>query len=189
MATASKGNDEFWKACSGSEIRVSDLDFGEAEPPRSWRRFYFVAFRSSYPSAGCSPAEPASVWLDGGSLPTGPVNAIEDHWSSLTLQPKTVENHPHVLEKKPEENALFVFGHSRNRRSPTITKDQYVFVQKETDYESQLQYFDARFYISTLARFLTTDPLLQQVDNNSLLKPQDLNVYAYCNSESVSEKS
>jgi RHS repeat-associated protein len=89
------------------------------------------------------------------------------------------------LEKKPEENALFVFGHSRNRRSPTITKDQYVFVQKETDYESQLQYFDARFYISTLARFLTTDPLLQQVDNNSLLKPQDLNVYAYCNSDPV----
>ena len=102
--------DEFWKACSGSEIKVSDLDFGEAEPPRSWRRFYFVAFRSSYPLAGCSPAEPASVSLDGESLRAGPINAIEDHRSSLTLQSKTVENHPHVLEKKHTHRGLVAVG-------------------------------------------------------------------------------
>ena len=29
---------------------------------------YFVTLRSSYPLAGCSPAEPASVLLDGRSL-------------------------------------------------------------------------------------------------------------------------
>ncbi len=68
MATSSKRNEEFYKACSGSEIKVCRFAFGEVWPPQRRRRLYFVAFRSSYPLAGCSPAEPASVSLDKRNL-------------------------------------------------------------------------------------------------------------------------
>jgi hypothetical protein len=41
------------------------LPSGEVLASPDAETFYFVAFRSSYPLAGCSPAEPASVLLDG----------------------------------------------------------------------------------------------------------------------------
>src|SRR5438128_393649 len=54
------------------------LPFGEAlDLPKKWRRIYFVA-SSSYPSAGCSLAEPASVSLDAITLPTTPVVVKSD---------------------------------------------------------------------------------------------------------------
>ena len=54
----------FFEACSGSEIKVSILPLGRFWSPQRWRRFLFRRRRSSYPSAGCSSAEPASVSLD-----------------------------------------------------------------------------------------------------------------------------
>jgi hypothetical protein len=68
MATSSKRTLSFGEACSGSEIKVSRFPFGEVWASPNAETFHFVAFRSSYPLAGCSPAEPASVSLDKGSL-------------------------------------------------------------------------------------------------------------------------
>ena len=69
MATSSKRNDEFWKACSGSEIKsLAASIWGGFGLPKCGDVFYFVAFRSSYPLAGCSPAEPTSVSLDDKTL-------------------------------------------------------------------------------------------------------------------------
>ena len=71
MATSSKRNDEFWKACSGSEIKGLLLNIGGGLASPNAETFYFVTFRSSYPLVGCSPAEPTSVWLDDQKLTAG----------------------------------------------------------------------------------------------------------------------
>ena len=59
----------FGKACSGSEIKGLQISIGGGFGlPQCGDVSYFVAFRSSYPLAGCSPAEPASVSLDSSIL-------------------------------------------------------------------------------------------------------------------------
>jgi hypothetical protein len=73
MATSSKRNAEFCQACSGSEIKGLPIClWGGFGLPKGGDVFYFVAFRSSYPLAGCSPAEPAFVSLDDQSLTVCP---------------------------------------------------------------------------------------------------------------------
>src|SRR6266581_4671008 len=47
-------------------VRICFL--GRCWPPQKWRRILFRRLRSSYPSAGCSSAEPASVSLDEDNL-------------------------------------------------------------------------------------------------------------------------
>lgn len=63
----------FGKACSGSEIKGLRLFIrGGFSLPECGDAFYFVVFRSSYPLAGCSPAEPAAVSLDSSNVrPSG----------------------------------------------------------------------------------------------------------------------
>jgi len=51
------------------------------------------------------------------------------------------------------------------------------FTGKERDQETGLDYFGARYYGSTIARFTTVDPLLDQ--RAALLNPQRWNRYAY----------
>jgi hypothetical protein len=59
----------FGKACSGSEIKgLPIFIWGGFGLPKCGDVASFVAFRSSYPLAGCSPAEPASVSLDSSIL-------------------------------------------------------------------------------------------------------------------------
>ena len=69
----------------GSEIKVGLVLFGEAfDLPKSGRRFYFVA-SSSYPSAGCSSAEPASVSLDESNLSQSSGFSSSSSWVAGTL--------------------------------------------------------------------------------------------------------
>src|SRR2546421_1455850 len=70
-----------------------------------WRRFYFVAFRSHYPLAGCSPAEPASVWLDGKNLTAswagsivGAFNLLRRSIGQRTVQPLAIVEDFAVIE-------------------------------------------------------------------------------------------
>jgi hypothetical protein len=53
----------FFKAWEGSENRIRGESRGSAWPPRLWQTT-FSSPSSSYPSAGCSSAEPASVSLE-----------------------------------------------------------------------------------------------------------------------------
>lgn len=57
---------------------------------------------------------------------------------------------------------------------PQYTPNHYKFTGKERDAESGLDNFEARYYGSTMGRFMSPDPL-----GGSLLNPQSLNKYAY----------
>src|SRR5262249_18126568 len=57
------------------------------------------------------------------------------------------------------------------------TANHYKFTRKERDSETGLDYFGARYYGSTMGRFLQTDPIWVKADR--LVDPQRLNLYAY----------
>jgi RHS repeat-associated protein len=51
------------------------------------------------------------------------------------------------------------------------------YTGKERDTESGNDYFGARYYASTMGRFLSPDPLF--IDAQRLTDPQSLNLYSY----------
>ena len=51
------------------------------------------------------------------------------------------------------------------------------FTEKERDIETGLDYFEARYYGSTLGRFTSTDPIL--ITPERLIDPQEINRYQY----------
>src|SRR5262249_9122187 len=59
----------------------------------------------------------------------------------------------------------------------TVQSSTYLFVQKETDQESDLQYFEARYMTAEVARFLSVDPVI--TNRMALLVPQRQHAYAY----------
>lgn len=99
---------------------------------------------------------------------------LHDHLGStnITLDPngKVIEqmvNHP--------------FGRQRlDANSGTSPKANYKFTGKETDGESELQYFEARYLCSSPAHFISVDPLLKVVGNRNIMMPQLMNGYNYC---------
>jgi RHS repeat-associated protein len=54
---------------------------------------------------------------------------------------------------------------------------EHFFTGKERDTESQLDYFGARYYASSMGRFMSPDPLY--IEMHRLVDPQQLNLYAY----------
>ena len=81
-----------------------------------------------------------------------------------------------------EEEALYPFGSLRNVFEPRCVNENYKFTHKERDQESGLQYFEARFHAGNLARFTRIDPLGASLRSTWFLKPQEMNLYAYCGS-------
>ena len=61
--------------------------------------------------------------------------------------------------------------------SPPADNNHYKFTGKERDAESGNDYFGARYYGSTMGRFLSPDPIIQ--NELRLLNPQRWNKYAY----------
>ena len=72
-----------------------------------------------------------------------------------------------------EETAYLPFGQTRSHVGHGTDAVPYGFGGKERDAESGLHYFEARYLLSSLGRFVSVDPL----DHSS--NPQDLNGYAY----------
>jgi len=66
------------------------------------------------------------------------------------------------------------FGQLNNGSS---TNDPYKFTGKERDQESGNDYFGARYYASSMGRFLSADPVV--ITPERLANPQQLNLYAY----------
>ncbi|HWQ90992.1 MAG TPA: toxin TcdB middle/N-terminal domain-containing protein [Clostridia bacterium] len=67
------------------------------------------------------------------------------------------------------------FGHPRQEEIACL-RALYGFTQKERDEESGLNYFEARFLVSHLARFASFDPLLAKSSHDS---PQQNHPYSY----------
>jgi RHS repeat-associated protein len=61
--------------------------------------------------------------------------------------------------------------------SPRFVHCAYKFTGKERDTESGLDYFGARYYGSSMGRFMSPDPVI--ITPERLANPQQLNLYAY----------
>lgn len=79
-----------------------------------------------------------------------------------------------------QEVAYYPFGQERVSVSKSGAKDPYGYSQKERDPETGLTYFEARYFSTSWARFLRTDPLATTVKADWLSDPQNANPYAYC---------
>jgi len=66
---------------------------------------------------------------------------------------------------------------SQVRRIPTFVYLHYKFTGKERDTESGLDYFGARYYASSMGRWMSPDPLYLEL--HRLTDPQQLNLYSY----------
>jgi RHS repeat-associated protein len=69
-----------------------------------------------------------------------------------------------------EETAFYPFGVERQAHRSRQIEEDYKFSQKERDKESGLHYFEARYLLPALARFISADPLKV---------PEARNPYAY----------
>jgi len=85
-----------------------------------------------------------------------------------------------------EETAYYPFGAARHQYRPREAHAHYGFTQKERDRESGLNYFEARYLVSPLARFLSFDPMVQRLETldadqlkNVLAQPAKLNPFVY----------
>ena len=63
------------------------------------------------------------------------------------------------------------------RLHSTFVHFAYRFTGKERDAESGLDYFGARYYGSSMGRFMSPDPVI--ITPERLASPQELNLYAY----------
>ncbi|HAB15662.1 MAG TPA: hypothetical protein DCE44_04345, partial [Verrucomicrobiales bacterium] len=82
---------------------------------------------------------------------------------------------------------FYAFGHSRANANQSNITEIYTFTQKETDQESLLEYFGARFRCPGMSRFTSVDRLYENADSldrgrlvRFLSTPQMLNLYSYC---------
>jgi RHS repeat-associated protein len=78
-----------------------------------------------------------------------------------------------------EETGFYPFGRARTEHYLRTSPENYQFTQKETDSESGLQDFAARYLDPRMARFLTPDPLYTRSANFSLSNPQFFHIYGY----------
>lgn len=79
-----------------------------------------------------------------------------------------------------EENVYYPFGAFRRRNlDPSHTPNPFQFINRERDDETGLHSFGERYMATELGRFVTSDPLLDEVPEEYLLDPQQLNPYSY----------
>jgi RHS repeat-associated protein len=76
------------------------------------------------------------------------------------------------------EMSYYPFGSLRARLLRTGVSEQYEFSQNETDRESLLDYFGARYYSPNIGRFVSVDKGLSE-KNRAFLSIGPLNLYAY----------
>lgn len=110
---------------------------------------------------------------------------------SSAIQPSAFYLHDHLGSTNltittdatvSEQMVNYPFGHQRyEKRSNTSVKlADYKFTGKETDEESGLQYFEARYLGGYLGRFLSVDTIDEYEKLEWLFKPQALNCFTYC---------
>jgi RHS repeat-associated protein len=78
-----------------------------------------------------------------------------------------------------QEFGYYPFGQARIEHRERNVTENYRFTQKETDKESNLQYFEARFLAGRIARFIKYDPIASDVSPERLANPQRVHPYSY----------
>ncbi|HTQ95764.1 MAG TPA: RHS repeat-associated core domain-containing protein [Candidatus Acidoferrum sp.] len=84
-----------------------------------------------------------------------------------------------------ERVSYFPFGETRLRVDSTLTHANYGFTQKETDKETGMMDFGARFYVGRLPVFSKVDYKALVVSSKTLHSPQELNSYAFCSDNPI----
>lgn len=79
-----------------------------------------------------------------------------------------------------EEATFFPFGDTRVRqRAPRYYGNPYQYINRELDDETGFSDFEARYLVPTYGRFVSADPVLEDLPEEYLQNPQLLNPYAY----------
>ena len=121
---------------------------------------------------GAAPASPSREYIYGGSVLIAKITSSgtnyyhQDHLSNRLVTSSTGST--------VAQMGHFPFGESWYN----ATNDKLHFTTYERDAESGNDYAQARYYISRLARFSSTDPL-----PGSIVDPQSLNRYTYANNQ------
>lgn len=96
-----------------------------------------------------------------------------DHLTSSNIITDAVGN---VIE----ETTFFPFGESRTRQAaPRFYGNPYQYINRERDAETGLMDFEARYLVPALGRFVSADPVLDDLPLEYLQNPQLLNPYSY----------
>lgn len=86
-----------------------------------------------------------------------------------------------------QEVTFYPFGAVRaQKNAPLHTPNPYLFINREEDPETRLQSFEERYLDSEFGRFVTSDPVLEEVPDDYLQDPQLLNPYAYSRNNPLS---
>src|SRR3989339_867097 len=130
------------------------------------------------------------VFINGQKVATinnnnAPYYIISDHLNSSSILVDNAGNIAEVSDYRP-------FGSSAYTNTITDLKNDYAFTGKETDEESTLQYFGARYMDNNIGRFVSVDPAVLTFGNAKEFKdkydrslefhlsnPQNLNAYSY----------
>ncbi|MBO4715924.1 MAG: RHS repeat-associated core domain-containing protein, partial [Verrucomicrobia bacterium] len=165
------------------------LSIKDAFPAESWiAQYKDQHWENHLPSVIPVPedavVEPGgSVWVSGGSTEIIPPDIgtqlayyHQDHLGSSGV---TTDAQGNLIE----EISYFAFGGVRNQYAPRGVDEPYQFTQKERDKESQLNYFESRYYNSNMGRFQSVDIHLAFNVDKCMLNSQKLNLYSYCQNQ------
>ena len=68
---------------------------------------------------------------------------------------------------------------------PAAFSEQRKYIGQEYDEDTGLNYLNARYYNSAIARFVTQDPVFWNFDSSWLADPQNQNAYAYARNNPI----
>jgi RHS repeat-associated protein len=94
---------------------------------------------------------------------------LSDHLGSSNV----VTNNLGVIQN---ESDFYPFG-GENQITDNLSNQKFKFTGKERDNESGLDYFGARYYGSSMGRFMSPDPV--KITPGRMANPQQLNLYSY----------
>ncbi len=115
----------------------------------------------------------AGDWITTATAPNYTVYPVHfystDHLGTTTV----ITNGQGALES---DSDFYPYGYE-NTITSSADPNHYKFTGKERDSESGLDYFDARYYGSSMGRFMSPDPIVMEL--HRLSDPQQLNLYSY----------
>jgi RHS repeat-associated protein len=115
-----------------------------------------------------------NIWADGGLFGTYDNIGVHFYFDDSLGTRRAQTDYAGVIE---QSCASLPYG---NAETCSLTPTEHLFTGKERDSESGNDYFGARYYASSMGRFMSPDSLLGSPDN-----PQSWNLYSYVQNNPV----
>ncbi len=116
-----------------------------------------------------------SWWCGEVSIPVFDSDIVyhhEDHLTGSNVDTDDTGNLIQLLDYYP-------YGDVRLDEQSSSYENDYKFTGKEKDEDTGLYYYEARYYDSSIGRFVSLDPLVKVSPEVFLVDPQQLNGYSY----------